>query len=76
MERWRGQPERHHLVPVAPFEVTPHVDPRQEGVTDLRWWTLVEIEASRETFAPRSLAALLRELIERGPPTTPIDVGV
>jgi ADP-ribose pyrophosphatase YjhB (NUDIX family) len=76
MERWRGQRERVHLVRVEPFDLAPRIDLRPEGVTDLRWWTLEEIEASEETFAPRRLAVLLRELVEREPPADPIDVGV
>ena len=36
-----------------------------------RWWTAAEIAASSETFAPRTLAALLPDLADRpwsGPP--------
>ena len=40
-----------------------------------RWWTLDELERSEDEFAPRSLATHLRELIERGPPAAPVDVG-
>lgn len=39
------------------------------------WWTVEEIEQSRDEFAPRSMATHLRELIAHGPPETPIDVG-
>jgi double-stranded uracil-DNA glycosylase len=39
------------------------------------WWTLDEIERSKDEFAPRSLATHLRELVEHGPPDSPIDVG-
>jgi hypothetical protein len=48
-----------------------------EHVTDLRWWTLDEIEAARDVeLAPRRLGALLRELVDRGPPPAPLDAGV
>ena len=40
-----------------------------------RWWTLDELERSEDEFAPRTLASHLRELIERGPPAAPVDVG-
>ena len=40
-----------------------------------RWWSADEIEASAEEFAPRRLAGLLRELVERGPPLEPVDTG-
>ena len=39
------------------------------------WWTVEEVEQSRDEFAPRSLAARLRELIAHGPPDAPVDVG-
>jgi TDG/mug DNA glycosylase family protein len=40
-----------------------------------RWWTLEELTRTRETVAPRRLAAALRELLTSGPPPTPVDVG-
>ena len=40
-----------------------------------RWWTVDEIERSKDEFAPRSLATRLRELITNGPPDRPVDVG-
>ena len=40
-----------------------------------RWWTLDELERSEDEFAPRALASHLRELIARGPPAAPVDVG-
>jgi TDG/mug DNA glycosylase family protein len=40
-----------------------------------RWWTIDELERSEDEFAPRALAALLRELIAHGAPKTPVDVG-
>ena len=41
-----------------------------------RWWAADEIESSAERFAPRRLAALLRQLLKEGPPAEPLDVGV
>jgi 8-oxo-dGTP diphosphatase len=62
---------------------TPRFDPRpdpaalaEEGVREVRWWTIDEIEASDETFAPRGLGALLRDLLQNGPPAEPTDTGV
>ena len=46
-----------------------------EYVTAVRWWTLDELEATREQFAPRRLADLVRDLLA-SPPARPIDVGV
>ncbi len=74
--KYRGQRERIYLVRTRAFEPQPRIDLAAEGVDTLRWWTLDEIEASDETFAPTRLAQLVRNLLERGPPGEPIDVGV
>lgn len=42
----------------------------------LRWWTLGELEATDERFAPAYLPALVKELVEEGPPERPVVVGV
>jgi ADP-ribose pyrophosphatase YjhB (NUDIX family) len=76
---WDGQTERYFLVRTRPFEPVPRHTWEQlnaEWVTAIRWWTLDEIEASDEVFAPTRLAALVRELLRDGPPPEPIDVGV
>ena len=77
---WDGrlvdQRETYVLVRVPAFEPEPEIDLAAEMVTELRWWTLDEVEASTEQFAPRELAARLRELLERGPPPEIVDVGV
>ena len=76
---WDGQTERYFLVRTTSVEPMPRhtwEELNAEWVTDLRWWAIDEIEASRETFAPTRLAALLRELVRDGPPAEPIDVGV
>ena len=41
-----------------------------------RWWSVDEIAASADDFAPRALAAHLRRLLDEGPPPEPVDVGV
>jgi TDG/mug DNA glycosylase family protein len=41
-----------------------------------RWWSVDELAASREEFAPRRIADALRHLLDQGPPPEPIDVGV
>jgi 8-oxo-dGTP pyrophosphatase MutT (NUDIX family) len=76
--RWDGQTERYYLVRAPSFEPVPRLswdELRAEGMTDVRWWTLAELEAAEARFAPRRLAILLRELIRHGPPTEPLDVG-
>jgi TDG/mug DNA glycosylase family protein len=46
-----------------------------DAVEEYRWWSVDEIAASDEAFAPRRLARFLRELLEHGPPAEPLDVG-
>jgi 8-oxo-dGTP diphosphatase len=76
MERWRGQRERIYLVRSDAFEPRPQVDLASEGVTEIRWWTLDEFASADAIFGPRRLPELVRQLLDRGPPSSPIDVGV
>jgi TDG/mug DNA glycosylase family protein len=77
---WMGcilrQREHIHLVRVKHFEPTPTIDLKPEGVHELRWWTLPELEAAEETLVPQRLPRYLRELLERGAPPQAIDVGI
>ena len=77
---WMGrilrQREHIHLVRVDDFEPAPTIDLLAEGVHELRWWTLPELEAAEETLVPERLPQYLRELLERGAPGEPIDVGI
>jgi ADP-ribose pyrophosphatase YjhB (NUDIX family) len=80
---WAGktldQSERIALVRTPAFEPRPALTPSQlveEGVHELRWWTLGELAASDANFAPRRIVRFLRQLLEEGPPPAPIDVGV
>jgi 8-oxo-dGTP pyrophosphatase MutT (NUDIX family) len=74
-----GQQERYYLVRTPPFEPLPRLswdELRSEGMTAVRWWTLDELSASAEMFAPRRLPALVDGIVRDGPPAEPIDVGV
>jgi ADP-ribose pyrophosphatase YjhB (NUDIX family) len=80
---WAGrtldQSERIALVRSPSFEPHPELTPSQlveEGVHELRWWTLGELAVSDANFAPRRIVRFLRQLFEEGPPPAPIDVGV
>src|SRR6266542_1868871 len=68
--------ERIYLVRVDQHEPAPALDLRAEGVHEVRWWTLDELETARETLVPVRLPHFLRELLEHGPPPNPIDVGI
>ncbi len=76
---WDGQVERYYLVRTEAFAPAPGLtwaELNAEHVTDVRWWTLEELETFAGQFAPRRLPLLVRELILHGPPSGPIDVGV
>jgi hypothetical protein len=67
------------LVRVPSFEPRPQLSAEQlaaEGVHEVCWWTLAELEGSDAVFYPTRLAHFLRQLLETGPPAEPIDVGV
>jgi 8-oxo-dGTP pyrophosphatase MutT (NUDIX family) len=72
------QRERYLLASVPAFEARPRVIGTEEAKTfdGLRWWTLGELEATDERFAPADLPNLTRELVEKGPPERPVVVGV
>jgi 8-oxo-dGTP pyrophosphatase MutT (NUDIX family) len=78
-DRTLDQQEQIFLVRVPAFEPRPSLSRAQladEGVHELRWWTLGELAGSDANFAPRRIVRFLRQLLEEGPPPTPIDVGV
>jgi hypothetical protein len=49
---------------------------RAENVHGHRWWTLDELLASDNRFAPRALPSLIQDLLLHGPPTTPTRLGL
>ena len=40
-----------------------------------RWWTLDELDATRDRFVIADFAQRLREIVEHGPPDLPIELG-
>jgi len=75
-ERFVRQIERYYVVRVQSDEIAPQLDLAAEDVHGIRWWTLPELEASDEVFAPRRLPQLIRRLLKDGPPAEPFDAGV
>ncbi len=51
-----------YLVRVQTHEPAANVDLSEEGVVEVRWWTLDELAASREQFAPPDLLERVRTL--------------
>jgi len=70
------QRERIYLVRVDEHEPAPTVDLAAEHVHEVRWWTLAELDATREHLVPRTLPRRLRDLLAKGPPRAPVDVGI
>jgi len=80
---WDGQDysqsEEYRLVRVPEFTPRMIDNPspvEAEAFRGFRWWSVKEIEASEDEFAPRALARHLDALIRTGPPPSPLDVGV
>jgi len=73
-----GQSEQIYLLRSARFDPTPQLPWEvlaAEGVTDLRWWSPVELANCEETLAPSRLAELVTELAKNGVPRSVLDVG-
>jgi TDG/mug DNA glycosylase family protein len=62
------QHERFYAIRVEAHEAAPTIDLRPEGVTELRWWTLAELERTRETVVPRELAQIVRAAVAEDRP--------
>jgi len=79
---WGGrmlrQQERFFLARVDRWDISSEVQPEHvlEGIDSHRWWTVEELEGLTDKVWPTRLAALLRALLEEGPPAEPIDVGI
>ena len=78
---WNGrayrQRERFYLVRVDAHEVDRKGNDENElrVLEEFRWWTLPDLEASDETFAPRRVALFLAPLLAGELPSHPVDVG-
>jgi 8-oxo-dGTP pyrophosphatase MutT (NUDIX family) len=60
--RLLDQRERFYLVRVDRHDPAPAVDLAAESVTEIRWWTLDELDATAESIVPPELARLVRTL--------------
>lgn len=71
------QLERYFLARVPAFRPHPNDLESDEASVfrGLRWWTLRELGDTDEEFAPADLPALVKELVEKGPPAIPVEVG-
>jgi 8-oxo-dGTP pyrophosphatase MutT (NUDIX family) len=71
------QSEQIFMARVADFDPVAHQHSVIEAkyVTDMRWWSLAELETADEQVYPRRLAEFYARLLAEGPPASPIDVG-
>jgi len=71
------QVERYFVAHVCTFDPLSQELGVEEAkaLAELRWWTPAELEEAEEEFAPADLPALVRMLVESGPPERPIEVG-
>ena len=69
--------EHIFLVRTEAFEPQPADldDAEAQRFVRFRWWSVEEVEASEEAFAPLQMGRLLRQLIAGGPPDHPIETG-
>jgi len=76
-ERAYRQRDRCYLLRVDAHEVDRAGNDENElrVLEEFRWWTLPELEASAETFAPRRIALYLAPLLSGELPSHPVDVG-
>jgi TDG/mug DNA glycosylase family protein len=69
---WEGrivrQHERFHVVRVAGAPPRPTIDLVPEGVTEVRWWSLAELETTDEVVVPEELPELVRAAVRRSRP--------
>ena len=71
------QRERIHLVRVDEHEPAPAIDLAAEHVHERPLVDARRVETTRpRRSCPRTFPRLLRELLERGPPAAPFDVGI
>jgi 8-oxo-dGTP pyrophosphatase MutT (NUDIX family) len=80
--RWgddtHDQLEYWFLARVANFEPAPAAltPTEQHEITEYRWWTLKQMDATSELLTPRALPELLRTLLREGLPSVPLDLGI
>jgi len=78
---FRGSPfdqsERIYLGRVVAFEPRPSPTALLEhSAEDIRWWTADQLESADAEFSPRRLPTLVRRLLDGGPPSKAVDVGI
>lgn len=76
--RWDGQHNVAYLVPCHAFDVAPtmtEAELAEEGLVDLRWWTLDELQTTDAVLRPVELADLFAKVLEHGAPPEAWNLG-
>ena len=77
----RGLTKQHediYLVLADRFEPTAsnNPEPSEVGIFhEFRWWSVAELQAASDLFAPKALPSLVADLIVNGPPPQPALLG-
>lgn len=71
---WIDQDERWFVARTHHLDVgsMPLTDP---GALRARWWSVEELHTTTDELAPAAIARHLQDLLDHGPPTSPVDVG-
>ena len=78
---WHGrrveQQERWFVAYVDAFEVSIEgwTDDEREDITEVRWFSLADLEACDEALVPLDLARVYATLLLDGPPESPVPLG-
>lgn len=73
--RLTHQSELYYAIEVERFEPLMSDPIEARSLLEFRWWSIAELRASEEAFAPRALARLLQRYIDEGAPVAPLDAG-
>jgi len=75
---WNGKPADQYERYFVGWSSSADIDGHEpdDYVIGYRWWTLAELEASNEDFAPRRIRALLPPILRGEFPEEPFDCGV
>ena len=64
-----------HRVATHLVDTSGHSELERRSITDNRWFTIDELQASKDLMAPPDLPARMTELLRDGPPANPVEVA-
>jgi 8-oxo-dGTP pyrophosphatase MutT (NUDIX family) len=75
---WNGSPfDQYERFFVALMSETSYNPPNQDGyISKHKWWSLSELQASNDEFAPRNIRNIIVPILDGKYPEKPIDCGV